>query len=328
MTKTKIVTFLLLAAMLVVAAVPGRSALAASGSATIGSGTITGITIETDPVTLVSTVVVSLLDSDGMAQTVRVSLETAVSLTLILPNALMVGQSVTIVDEVDPTIITTGTINTLTFFTDPVTLITTMTVNLTDAGSVTKDVSISLEHAISLGLVATNEALIGTDIVIDPTVILESATFGKIVTKLGTFFGSLGVDFASIQAYKDAGTGYGVIAQALWMTYALGGDAATFDLIMAAKASGDFSGIVLPDGSAATSWGSLRKALITNGKFNLGQIMSGKADPLVTTTTTTTSTTNSNGNGKGKGSNSETTTGNGNSGGQGKGNGNGNGKKP
>lgn len=331
MSKTKIVTFLLLIAMLVVAAVPASNALAATGSATIGSGTITAITIETDPVTLTSSVVVSLLDSDGLAQTVRVSLETAVTLALITPNSLMLLQPVTIVNEIDPTIIITGTINTLTFVTDPITLITTMTVNLTDVTTIPQDVSISLEYAITLGLVATNDALIGTAIVIDPTVILESGTYGLIVSKLGTFFGSLGVDFAAIQAYKDAGTGYGVITQALWMTYQLGGDAATFDQIMAAKISGDFSGIVLPEGQVVTSWGALRKVLITSGKFNLGQIMSGKADPLVTTTTTTTTTTSkSNGNGKSNGN--VTTTENSNSNGKsnsgGGGKDNNNGKKP
>jgi hypothetical protein len=334
MSKTKIVTFVLLIAMLVVAAVPARSALAASGSATIGSGTITGIAIETDPVTLTSTVVVSLLDSDGLSQTVRVSLETAVTLALITPNALMVGQSVTIVDEADPLIITTGVIDALAFATTGTPPVTTVTVTLTDAGSVQHILTINLEHAITLGLVATNAALIGTAIVIDPIVIVESGTYGKIVTKLGTFFGSLGVDFATIQAYQTGGAGYGVITQALWMTYLLGGDAAMFDQIMAAKFSGDFSAIVLPDGSTATSWGSLRKAVLTSGKFNLGQIMSGKAAAITTATTTATTTTTSKGNGNGKSNDTVTTTGNGNSNGNGNGNsggngkGNGNGKKP
>ena len=318
MKRIRIFSIFVLVAMLVVAAVPARNVLAASGTATLGSGTITGIKIVTDPVTHISTVVVSLVGSDGMGQSVRVSLETAVTLNLIVPDALMIGKPVTIVDKIDPTIITTGTINILTFATDPVTLVTSLTVNLTDATLVVMDISVDLETAIQLVLVAPNATLISTAITVDPTLILSSGTFGNIVTKLGNFFGSFGIDFATIQAYIDSGNGYGVVTQALWMTSLLGGNTATFDQIMAAKASGDFSSIVLPDGSSVKNWGSLRKAVITSGKYNLGQIMSGKATPPTTTTTTTTTTSNSHGNGQGSSNGNTHSGGNGNSSGHGK----------
>ena len=319
MKRIRIFSIFVLVAMLVVAAVPARNVLAASGTATLGSGTITGIKIVTDPVTHISTVVVSLVGSDGMGQSVRVSLETAVTLNLIVPDALMIGKPVTIVDKIDPTIITTGTINILTFATDPVTLVTSLTVNLTDATLVVKDISVDLETAIQLVLVAPNATLISTAITVDPTLILSSSTFGNIVTKLGNFFGSFGIDFATIQAYIDSGNGYGVVTQALWMTSLLGGNTATFDQIMAAKASGDFSSIVLPDGSSVKNWGSLRKAVITSGKYNLGQIMSGKATPPTTTTTTTTTTTKTtHGNGHGSSNSNTHSGGNGNSSGHGK----------
>jgi hypothetical protein len=43
----------------------------------------------------------------------------------------------------------------------------------------------------------------------------------------------------------------------------------------------DYSGITLPDGSVPTNWGQFRKALLSGDpKANLGQIMSGHAEPL------------------------------------------------
>lgn len=106
---------------------------------------------------------------------------------------------------------------------------------------------------------------------------VSKPTDQTVLNKLNTFFEPLGITETAIQDYHDGGAGYGVIAQALWMTALLGGDATLFDQLMAAKLSGDFSGIVLPDGTIVTNWGALRKDLLTGGKYNLGQIMSGKA---------------------------------------------------
>lgn len=311
MSKIKVITIVLLIAML--AALPAGKALAASGSdTTIGTGTIVSIVIDTDPVTAISTVVVTLQDSGGIAQTVRLSLEDAISLGLVIPNELMVGEDVTIVDKTDATsIIASGVVNSLIFVTDPITGITTLTVNLTDASDVTSDFILDLETDVFNELVATNEDLINTEIVVDPTLIIDSSTFGKVISKLGAFFASnLGVDLATLQAYQAEGYGYGVITQASWMAYLLGGDADTLAQILAAKSSGDYSGIVLADESTATNWGQLRQAVLTDGKQNMGQIISGKTTlptltpepvavetPTTTVTTTTTKTNNGNGNG-------------------------------
>jgi len=125
------------------------------------------------------------------------------------------------------------------------------------------------------------------------------------------------------------------------MAYLLGGDAATLDEILAAKASGDFSAIVLPDGSTAANWGQLRKAVLTDPKQNVGQIISGKAEPLpaptevaptdvptetATEVTTTGSTQSVNGNGNAN-SNSTDKSNNGNANGNSTDKSN-NGKKP
>ncbi|HLO30350.1 MAG TPA: hypothetical protein VK249_14495 [Anaerolineales bacterium] len=92
--------------------------------------------------------------------------------------------------------------------------------------------------------------------------------------------------------------GFGVIAQALWMSSNLGGGTANTDLageILIAKKTGDYSQIQLPDGftwpndTAPTNWGQFKKALkalnTENDKQNLGVIVSGHGnsdsqDPL------------------------------------------------
>ncbi len=81
-----------------------------------------------------------------------------------------------------------------------------------------------------------------------------------------------------------------------------GGDATLLDQILTAKQSGDFSTIVLPDGSSPTNWGQLRRAVLTDPHQNLGQIMSGHADPLaITPPTEPAATTMMQGSGNGHG---------------------------
>jgi hypothetical protein len=61
---------------------------------------------------------------------------------------------------------------------------------------------------------------------------------------------------------------------------ALDGNSTTFSTILAAKKSGDYSTVVLPDGSTPSNWGQLRKAVFSNEKNlkNLGAVMSGRAE--------------------------------------------------
>ena len=81
--------------------------------------------------------------------------------------------------------------------------------------------------------------------------------------------------------FHDDGVGFGVIAQALWMTNALEGDTEIFAAILEAKQNKNFSGIELPDGSTPTNWGQFRKAVMSDrekAKENLGAVMSGRAE--------------------------------------------------
>jgi len=106
----------------------------------------------------------------------------------------------------------------------------------------------------------------------DPTVVARV---------LAKFFAkrNLGLSYDEIMSYYESGMGFGVIANACWMSSLLGGDV-TVGEILAARKSGDFSKIRLPDGKTANNWGQFKKAVLSSDKAkkNLGTIMSGRPD--------------------------------------------------
>jgi hypothetical protein len=140
---------------------------------------------------------------------------------------------------------------------------------------------------------------------------------------LAEFFGE---DASVIDGYHTDGFGFGVIAQALWMSQNLTGtddetgDATLAGQILDAKESGDYSAFAeyFEDGSIPTNWGQFRKAL-ADKKNNLGSVVSGQADQSDTATQPEQGNGNSHSNGNGDN--------NGNGNGQGNGNGNNNGNK-
>lgn len=204
----------------------------------------------------------------------------------------------------------TGTIQTITPLTDPITGDVTVRVALRTADGVLP-VTYSLENAATLGLVTATadippvvtvvESMIGQTLAVDPALVLE---MGELVTQpvavaLGDFLsGVLGVDGATLMTYHEQGLGFGEIAQAGFMSLALNGDSTVFASILNAKKSGDYSAIVLPDGSTASNWGQLRKSVFTNEKNlkNLGAVMSGRVEKE-----NGKQNQNEHGNGKGKG---------------------------
>jgi hypothetical protein len=101
-----------------------------------------------------------------------------------------------------------------------------------------------------------------------------------VASALAEFFNDLlNLPEGTIMEYHEGGIGFGVIAQACWMSYALEGDATLLGDILEAKKSHDFSTIKLPDGETPTNWGQFRKAVLGSKKAekNLGAIMSGRA---------------------------------------------------
>jgi hypothetical protein len=172
MTRKMMITIVLVVAMF--SSIPALQTLAAPSTSSLGTGTVQSIIIETNPTTKVTTVLVTLVDAAGLAQTVRISLETAITMQLVIPNAEMIGKNILIADPIDPTKNVTGIVKSLAFVTDPVTKVTTLTVTLTDALNVDQVVSLDMEQAQLLNLIAPNAAKINTHVVIDPTLILNS----------------------------------------------------------------------------------------------------------------------------------------------------------
>ncbi|MGD8402813.1 MAG: hypothetical protein PVJ21_04065 [Anaerolineales bacterium] len=191
----------------------------------------------------------------------------------------------------------TGTIESIVLETDTETDTTTVVVTLSDEFGETQTVRLSVEDATVLGLVTddgsgpmADENKVGTDVEIDPALVIPDEPMPvdgmdepqhPVGSALSDFFSELlGVDYEVIMEYHDNGVGFGVIAQALWMTNSLDGDSEIFAAILDAKQNKDFSGIELPDGSTPTNWGQFRKAVMKDrdkSKENLGAIMSGRA---------------------------------------------------
>lgn len=172
---------------------------------------------------------------------------------------------------------------------DSTTGATTVLVTLND-GQVLR---LSVEYATEMGLLnedgTVNEDAKGSTVELDPDMAtpveptdMEEEEQHPVGSALSDFFSSLlGVDYETIMEYHEEGAGFGVIAQALWMTNALDGDSETFATILDAKLNNDYSGITLPDGSTPENWGQFRKAVMHDrekAKENLGAIMSGRAD--------------------------------------------------
>jgi hypothetical protein len=223
-------------------------------------------------------------------------------ISLVMTLALAVAQvSVAFAQEVVPI---SGTVNDIVLEIDATTGETTVLVTLQDGTGATQTVRLSVETAAdpSLGLVTidpttgvvtVNESAKNTTINIDPTTVIpdtspsEEEAQHPVGSALSDFFSELlGVDYDTIMGYHEDGVGFGVIAQALWMTNQLEGDTAIFQMILDAKESGDYSVVILPDGSTPTNWGQFKKAVMGTGKKdNLGTVMSGNAEDTTVTTT-------------------------------------------
>ena len=186
----------------------------------------------------------------------------------------------------DATLIT-GTIQSITTETDT-NGVTTVIVTLLDDLGATQTVRLSVDTAAELGLVTldpvtsepvVDETQIGQPVQIDPVTVIPDETPEEpahpIAALLAAFFGE---DASVVNDYHEDGFGFGVIAQAMWMSKNLNEDASLAGLILDAKKSGDYSEFILPDGSTPTNWGQFKKA-VSEKKNNLGVIVSGNADP-------------------------------------------------
>jgi len=171
----------------------------------------------------------------------------------------------------------------------------TILVTLEDAEGTSQTVNIDLATADSLGLVTFGEdelpdcsaeafaAILdaapeeGLEVTGAPEDIIpdEEESNHPISILLAAFFGE---DASVINGYHEDGFGFGVIAQSLWMSQNVGGDATLAGEIMIAKTTGDYSAFFPEDTEdVPTNWGQFKKAL-SDKKNNLGSIVSGHAE--------------------------------------------------
>lgn len=159
-----------------------------------------------------------------------------------------------------------------------------LTVQLADG--TTQTVRVSQETAVTLGLLApdtpcSDEALagiVGMEVSIDPALVIpdeeeEEGMKHPVAYALSLFFGDI-TDYDTIMSAHEDGTGFGVIAHALWMTTQMEGDSDVFLAILEAKETGDYSAFTLEDGTVPQNWGQFKKVL-KEKKMNLGAVMSG-----------------------------------------------------
>jgi hypothetical protein len=178
-----------------------------------------------------------------------------------------------------------GTVQSITLESDPTTGVVTVIVNVMDLDQVSQTVRVSQETAIELGLVlldgdgnpVINELALGETVDIDPTTVIpdQQEPQHPVGGALATFFSDIkGLRYDTIMSAHGDGVGFGVIAQALWVTSELGGDSQLFQALLYAKQHNDYRAFsdFTEDGTTPKSWGQLRKALLS--KKNLGIVMS------------------------------------------------------
>lgn len=219
----------------------------------------------------------------------------------------------------------TGTVQSITLETNTNTAVTTVLVTLLD-NEVSQTVRLTIESAITLGLVilggdgnpVINETILGKLIKMEPTIVInDEQNQHPVGDALATFFSDItGLDYATIMAAHDAGTGFGVIAQALWLTRKLEGNAEIFLAILDAKKTKDFSAFVLDDGTTPANWGQFKKAVMDGKKGKPGAALADVANNGNSNSNANGNNGNSNNNGNAKDKNKKDKENNGRGNGQ------------
>ena len=195
-----------------------------------------------------------------------------------------------------------GTVQSVTLETNTNTAVTTVLLTVVANGE-SQTLRITLESAITLGIVTLggdgnpviNELILGQPVEIDPTMVLSDEQMKQhpVGSALATFFSDINdLDYKTIMAAHENGTGFGVIAQALWLTRKLDGAADLFVAIIEAKRTKDFSAFVLEDRTIPENCGQFKKAIMDGKK--------GKPGIAITDQGNNGSSNNGNGNGNGK----------------------------
>lgn len=188
-----------------------------------------------------------------------------------------------------------GKVHRITLDTDSNTGLAIVIVELVGRGQGKQLVRISQETALALGLLGLdsdgkpviNELMLGMTIAIEQVEVLPSPEEKRhpIGDALATFFfEGLGTDNKAVydaimKAHTD-GVGFGLIAQALWLTDALPGSSLEdFDAILMAKETNVYTAFLLADGTTPKNWAQLRDAILGGEKIKkLGPVMNASND--------------------------------------------------
>jgi hypothetical protein len=184
-----------------------------------------------------------------------------------------------------------GTVTALACQTDQVIGDKTFLVTVQPPHGPSQIVRVDQATAESLGLVELDgdgnpdcrpEALakaVGTEVTIASTDILPDTEEAQhpVGAALATFFEEITNYDAIMQAHEN-GYGFGLIAQALWLTQKLGGNTETFLAILQARKTGDYSSFTFADGTPVPeNWGQFRKLILDGDKqHGSGVAMSDK----------------------------------------------------
>ena len=132
-----------------------------------------------------------------------------------------------------------GEVKSVTLGTDSVTNEPNVTVTILDEQGVEQTVTLDLGTAATLGLIETDPVsgepiidpvtgepivapgAVGSRVTINPTSEDEDEKEHPVGSAIADFFG---VDYDTIIGYHEDGVGFGIIAQALWMTKSMDGD--------------------------------------------------------------------------------------------------------
>ena len=154
---------------------------------------------------------------------------------------------------------------------------TSILVTYDDSEGVSQQTEVDLETAVSLGLATvvdgeTDCSEEAFQAILDA--FAEEEPQHPVGAVLASFFGEI-TDYDTIMEAHANGSGFGVIAQALWLTTKMESDSDTFLAILQAKKDKDFSAFKLEDGSTPSNWGQFKKAVLNGDKKNnLGAVMS------------------------------------------------------
>jgi hypothetical protein len=246
----------------------------------------------------------------------------------------------------------TGVVQSITIETDPSTGIVTVVVDLIDKDQNSQSIRISEKAAEKLGLIVPdsdgnpmiNKSTLGQAVEIRLSAMIRNQEENQhpIGSALATFFSGIGDNetlYKTIMEAHNSGFGFGVIAQALWLTKELKGDVNLFNSLLTAKQEGDYSNFSFDENGIPVTpktWSELKKAIIAG---NLGAVISNQANANHDNhgndnansnnkdhSNSKDKDKNNNGNGNNNGNANGNSNGNGNGGGNGNNNGNGNGK--